>query len=164
METNKGKPDMSGLVEWWEWLDDRSNRGARADLRHAKTVEEIFFCPAYHRLVERFPGASDGKKADLAVVAGVLAHVKENRTGAFAVQMATPKEGRQGNPVVSGLRFRRLLQAEKTVDLFQPLIRKVRLLGGVVDVADLALSILYWNDRTRRRWATEYYQHAQEAE
>lgn len=57
-------------------------------------------------------------------------------------------------------RFRRLLQKQTAEELQPDLMRAVRLIGDVADVRDLAASILRWNDATRRRWAFEYFQHA----
>jgi CRISPR system Cascade subunit CasB len=95
-----------------------------------------------------------------AVIAGVLAHVKENDPSApFAVQMARAPEG-TGNARVSGLRFRRLLQVPDSAGLFEPGIRTVALLGGRANIDDLGRSILWWNEKTKKTWAFQYYANA----
>jgi CRISPR system Cascade subunit CasB len=73
--------------------------------------------------------------------------------------MAMPKSG-STNARVSGLRFRRLLKVQNNSDLFEPLIRVVRMLDGNVNISSLANSIYWWNDFTRKDWAFAYYDKA----
>ena len=106
----------------------------------------------------------------LAIVAGVLSHVKENKTEdrernllrSFAVQMASPPpKGSPGKKAcVSGMRFRQLLKVEDADKLYATMIRLVRLLGGSVDIVSLANGIYWWNERTKKEWAYAYYEHA----
>ena len=104
----------------------------------------------------------------LALVAGVLSHVKEYRVGetekniqrSFAAQMAgnSSRGGEGTKAVVSGLRFRRLIQIDDDEKLFQEMIRVVRLLGEEVDIVSLAHGIYWWNERTKKEWAFAYYE------
>jgi CRISPR system Cascade subunit CasB len=73
----------------------------------------------------------------------------------LAEQMATGKT--DGSARVSGLRFRRLLKVKEADGLFSALGRVVALLGGAVNLQSLANSVYFWNDRTRKQWAFEYY-------
>jgi len=152
--------DSSGLLlAWWESLD--RDRGARADLRRAASPSEVAFCPSFHRLLAQLRGKGYplGREAAaaLATVAGVVAHVKSNDGGVtIARQMATPKSA-GGGARLSGLRFRRLLAVSGRDELFPLMIRVVRLLGGTVDLISLANAAFWWNVKTKKDWAYDYY-------
>ncbi len=149
-------PARDALLAWWRALQDTP--GERAELQRCKTVTDIFFAPAFHRL--RFALSKHARSNDerLAVVAAVLAHVKIPAHGTFASQLAAPKSG-GSSAAVSGLRFRRLIQVgqDEHDKLLRDMIRMVRFLGDVANVADLANGLYWWNDKTRRQWATDYY-------
>lgn len=147
-------PETQALIAWWQSLSD--NRGDRAELRRCSTLAEVAFTPAYHKLrlsVGKFGQVhADG----LALVAGLAARVKSNVTAdTLAEQMATGKS--DGSARVSGLRFRRLLKIKDREELFTAMGRVVALLGGSVNLHSFANSLYYWNDRTRKQWAFEYY-------
>lgn len=143
------------LYEWWSELE--KNRGDRAALRHCHDVSEIAFTSSFHRLRKDLLGEFNVNQEALAVVAGVLSHVKNNDIGSdFAIQMATPSSG-SSNARVSGLRFRRLLTIEERRELFASMIRTVRLLDGTANIFDLANSIYWWNEFTKKQWAYDYY-------
>lgn len=147
-------PETLALANWWQSLDN--NRGDRAELRRCSTLVEVAFTPAYHRL--RLAVVKFGLvNADaLAVVAGLAARVKRNIAGnTMAEQMATGKV--DGSARVSGLRFRRLLKVKEREELFTAMGRVIALLGDAVNLQSLANSIYFWNDRTRKQWAFEYY-------
>jgi CRISPR system Cascade subunit CasB len=74
----------------------------------------------------------------------------------IAQQMATAKSPGAGARV-SGLRFRRLLAVSDREVLYTLLIRVVRLLDGRVNLASLANAAFWWNERTKRDWAYDYY-------
>ncbi len=147
-------PEMQALAAWWQALND--NRGDRAELRRCATLAEVAFTPAYHRLrraVGRFGAPNDD---GLALVVGLSARVKNDIVdSSFAEQMATGKA--DGSAKVSGLRFRRLLKAKEPDELFTAMGRVVALLGSSVNLQSLAKSVYFWNGRTRKQWAFEYY-------
>jgi len=147
-------PETQALFVWWQSLND--NRGDRAELRRCSTLAEVAFTPAYHKLrlaVGKFGSVNaDG----LALVAGLAARMKSDVRGdALAEQMATGKS--DGSARVSGLRFRRLLKIKERDDLFTAMGRVVALLGGTANLQSLANSVYFWNDRTRKQWAFDYY-------
>jgi len=143
--------DFNSVLKWWDTLE--KERGERAELRRAHNITEVAFSPAYHRLYKELPQAD---KEKLACVAGICAHVKENSEAFFAKQMA------EGNK--SDLRFRRLLAIENREELYHAMIRIVRLLGGTVNVCDLAKTIYWWNENTKKRLAYDYYANAKNTE
>ncbi|HDR47205.1 MAG TPA: type I-E CRISPR-associated protein Cse2/CasB [Geoalkalibacter subterraneus] len=147
-------PEMQVITAWWQDLDD--NRGDRAELRRCSTLAEVVFTPAYHRLRLALLKFGPVKADSLALVAGLAARVKNNVPGnTLAEQMATGKA--DGSARVSGLRFRRLLKVKGQEELFPAMTRVLALLGGAVNLQSLAGSAYYWNDKTRKKWAFEYY-------
>lgn len=147
-------PEMQAITAWWQDLDKK--RGDRAELRRCSTLAEVAFTPAYHRLRRAVAKFGPVNADALALVAGLAARVKNNLPGnTLAEQMATGKA--DGSARVSGLRFRRLLKVKESEELFTAMTRVVALLGGTVNLQSLAGSTYYWNDRTRKQWAFEYY-------
>lgn len=147
------------LAGWWEGLQQDS--GGRARLRRCKSPEEVMLEPAFHRLLNRMRPlleSETGFQSDvaylrLAAVAGLLSHVTETSSKSLADQMAEPKGGR---PLLSSLRFRRLLK-EPFEDLYPAMIRVIRQLSKTASLSDLADSVYYWGDKVRKRWALAYF-------
>lgn len=143
------------FFEWWKNLDE--NRGKRSELRHCHNIEEVAFTPSFHSLRKELKEFRINQEA-LAAIAGVLSHVKSSdMNSSLPAQMSTPKPGSQ-KAVVSDLRFRRLLTIQDWNELFTTMIRIVRLLDGRVNIFDLAKSIYWWNERTKKQWAYDYYE------
>lgn len=147
-------PVMQAIMAWWQSLND--NRGDRAELRRCSTLTEVAFTPAFHRLRLALMKCGGVNADALALVAGLAARVKNDIPGStLAEQMATGKS--DGSARVSGLRFRRLLKVKGREELYSAMIRILAMLGGGVNLQSLAESVYYWNDRTRKKWAFEYY-------
>ena len=157
-----GDDSAAILRAWWEGLE--RDRGERALLRRASTPTELVFSPAYHRLLSLLQqrGYMVNREA-LAAVAGLASHVKGDAgtDKRLAQQMASPKPGGSGAKV-SGLRFRRLLAVIQRDELYPFLIRVIRLLGGKVNLLALANAVYWWNEKTRKQWAYDYYATAPE--
>lgn len=160
-ELREGQPAAIALDSvvrrWWAMLDER--RGDRAELRRARTPSAVAFLPAYHGFIRelRWAGIHLNRES-AAVITGVIAHVQRDETArSFARQLATEHNGKAR---VSGLRFRRLLAIDDLAELQTSLVRVVRLLDRTASVGDLADSIRWWNDRTKKRWASDYYETA----
>jgi len=154
-QTDETEKARKVLHEWWENLKEYE-KGDRAELRRCGDMTEIVLVPAYHDLFNRLrrfnpiPG-------QLAPIAGLSAHVKNLLADKnFATQMASPK-ATGGEPLLSNLRFRRLLACSERPELFQSLRRVIQLLDGNVNLYDLADSVYYWGDNVRQRWACDYY-------
>jgi CRISPR system Cascade subunit CasB len=79
-------------LDWWrETISDPEkdrtkgkprDRGAKAQLRRCGDPTEVFFCPAFHKLLYALHAGGRHHRETAAVIAGVLAHVKENAGGA----------------------------------------------------------------------------------
>jgi CRISPR system Cascade subunit CasB len=151
---DKDSPEMRAFTAWWQALDD--NRGDRSELRRCSTVVDVAFTPAYHRLrlsVLKFGAPYDD---GLALLAGLSVRVKNDLPEqSFSEQMATGKS--DGSARVSGLRFRRLLKVSEPDALLIAMGRVIALLGSSANLQSLAKSVYFWNDRTRKQWALEYY-------
>lgn len=146
------KPLGEALQKWWEDLQERN--GDRAELRRAETVSDVILLPAFQRACLRlkpFFQYEENWESRLAAVLGLLAHVRHiNPEQSLAIQMA-------GNPpVVSELRFRRLIQRDRA-DLYVSMIRVLRMLGNKANLHDLAKSVYFWNDKVKRDWAFDYF-------
>jgi len=135
------------LATWWQELAQRP--GERAELRRAGSIAEVVMTPAFQRLCSRFSGHFGdevGWEDRFAAIVGLLAHVRTGSEKPLAEQMA-------GNPpAVSELRFRRLLQRNRS-DLYVAMIRIVRMLKYKANIFDLAQSVYYWGDSVKKEWA-----------
>ena len=152
-----GSDECTAFVGWWSALSQ--DRGGRANLRRCSSVDEamqersvVYLC------LKLGVGGADYIRDRVGMMA-LLAARATHRPGSHpAAAFAKPKSGSVGGgPVVSELRFRRLLGAEDR-DEFLPLLRRaITLAGGEVDLESLAQSIWFWIERTRREWADQYY-------
>lgn len=140
------------------WADMQQNRGERAELSRAKSVDDIILLPAFQRACQRFKPFFEGEdnwESRLAAILGLLAHVRKPSGQEIALEMAGgPKPKDQ--PIVSELRFRRLLQKDRQ-ELFVAMIRILRMLDNQANLHDLANSVYYWGNRTKRDWAFTYF-------
>lgn len=161
---------------WWTSLQDRRadgapnrsrDRAAIARLRRASTPGDAFDEPSVfdlyrslgfgvrqNEVVRRLPR--------VAVLAAVLAQVKpsDGREGGKQrlATMLGVKAG-EDRPVMSPLRFKRLLVADAEQEILTQFRRAVALVGARnIDIGDLAESLLEWGkDPRRMRWAFDYY-------
>ncbi|MBN8441945.1 MAG: type I-E CRISPR-associated protein Cse2/CasB [Thauera sp.] len=147
------------LLDWWQQLDD--DRASRATLRRAPTVTAVTLSAPYQRLFRRLRAI--GWNADdvawrndrLAAIVGLLAHVSEDRQGELAKAMSHKTTG-EDRPMVSELRFTRLLESPDGDSLFVGLRRVLPLMSNSVDVVALANDILHWGDKVKKGWAYSY--------
>lgn len=158
-ESSRSDPERVGpkaiVLTWWASLKER--RGDRAELRRADHINGVIMLPAFQRLWLNLQGTAWSRAESVALIAAVLSQVKEHDPRhVVAEQLATPRPG-SDKAIFSGLRFRRLLQRVEPEELLAPMTRSVRMLGNQVNVTDLAESLYWWNDQTRRRWAFAYY-------
>lgn len=151
---SKSDAHQAVLTEWWSEL----SKGDRAKLKRCSSLEEIALLGAYHRLRFDLLTLAIIDPVRLALVAGLASHVKEpNQTLRIAQQMALKKVG--GDlPVISELRFRRLLAIDELPELYRTMIRIIRILGGEVNLISLADSAYYWNIRTKIELASDYFE------
>src|SRR5438067_2018477 len=119
------------LLEWWAALE--ADKGERAELKRAENPLRVAFSPAYHDLLRRLQEAGYrlgvGDRERLAVLAGLVAHVKQHTDNgrSLAAQMGSPKLG-SDKATVSELRFRRILAIDDLDELYTQLRRALSLL------------------------------------
>ncbi len=176
--------EQKALQRWHHWLDD--NRGDRARLRRAERPEDILLSDAFFHFLEQMP--EDWRERmpifTSGAVAGLLAHVKEDRQtlskgyqpkdkekprniASFAEQLATPAKSKK--PPMSELRFQQLQKSWTTDDFYRHVLRAIRLLDGKINMPSLANDIIQWHqefdnqinrkpsNRLAVRWATDYF-------
>jgi len=160
-----GSPLGKALAEWW--LKLKNDTASRAELRRCDSVAKVVMTPAFQHLCQQLKPyfANDDNWQDrLAAIAGLASHLKHDHVGSvldsgekrvekLVEQMAQAAGDR---PVVSELRFRRLLLRERN-DLYAPMIRILRMLRGNANLYGLAESIFYWGDNIKKRWAYAYF-------
>ncbi len=156
---------------WWAELqgvnrDDGLHRGgnpaALARLRRASTplaaIEEPSVFDLYRRLGF---GRSDINRwlSRVGVLAAVLAHIRTDASIADGGHRRRFAETLGGDPpLMSPLRFKRLLAATSDQDLLIVFRRAVALAGAKnINVEDVAASLLDWSERRRMGWAFDYY-------
>ncbi|MBB4210855.1 CRISPR-associated Cse2 family protein [Rhodothalassium salexigens DSM 2132] len=161
---NDRKPDPGIVARDW-WRDLQTDRAAMANLRRCHDPTEALFLPATLRLWRALP-LSRHQLERAGTLAVTLAHVRKdahedapNRSIAQAIGPGSLDTKHQHEPRLSQARFRRLLltDGQDEAALMTAMVRLVRMLRGTVNVPDLAVSIVWWTDRTRQRWAFDYF-------
>jgi CRISPR system Cascade subunit CasB len=153
---------------WWRELQPNDahpdpaqrsgNRAALARLRRCARVEEAASEPEALDLARRVgvTHAQHGRLEDALLAAIILAQVREDdRSASVARQLGPP--GPNQPPLMSRLRFSRLLTADSIEDRLIAFRRVVALLGGRAHVPNLATALLDWSERTRIIWAFDYH-------
>lgn len=158
------------LLSWWTYLED--NRADRAILKRAPSLTAVALSAPYQKLYrellavgwpEREAAETSQRNNRLAAVVGLLANVRgeqdgtKQRNGELKPAKAMSRKDKDSDrPVVSELRFRRLLESPDLESLFSGLRRVLPMVGSHINVADLAEDILHWGDSVKKRWAYQY--------
>lgn len=188
------KPNLNNaqhdwVRKWWRALQPREagsealpaalvgmGRGERARLRRCATADELLSEPSALLLAdgliadgERWPLSKKAVTYErLALVAGVLAKVKEDVRDQRSLAWRLGNGSGGERAAMSELRFKRLQRTEDIDDLFLQWRRAVQLADGRADVAQLADDLLTWllelgqstsrgSDSVKFRWAYDYY-------
>ena len=134
----------------------RGNPAALARLRRATTPQEALMVEAAHILAGMLKRDEQDWMA-LGTLAATLAHVRADEPDRKTAAIFGHQDATDTPRLVSELRFRRLLQAERGGEQMAALRRALAITGGRANIADLADSLLWWTERTRVRWLFEYY-------
>jgi CRISPR type I-E-associated protein CasB/Cse2 len=168
------KPEVI-VANWWKDLNDARkprhlrNRpgspfdsGDSAELRRCKTLDEIVLnSQAFHTLRKRLVGTvwEHAEILRLAVVAGVLSHVRLDAKVSLPQALGNKTKSDQASKEAVRLRFQRLIQHRTHDDVFRPMVRMLDYLEKEgVSVLSLAKELYCWNDETRKRWAIKFYE------
>lgn len=159
--------------DWWRKLQPLvtesggklpGDRATLARLRRAANLYDAAAEPETIRLFRLLGFSNPDRLGRVAVVAAVLAHVREqpkNRER-LARALGPPRGGKPEDAVYSTLRLRRLLATRGDDDLLIAFRRAVAILKDTANVGDLATLILDWDDDergdiTRTRFAFDYH-------
>lgn len=160
--------------QWWKALQpdpDKGNSGNRAALAKLRRVHSWVEAAAISETMTLFRALNKSRDSDLprvAVLAAVLAHVRDEpapdkNTGRRpSIARAIGKSDSESTAVLSELRLARLLGAKGDDDILIAFRRLVALMGKTANVADLAAHILEWDagergDRRRVNFAFNYW-------
>lgn len=159
---------------WWQGLRPDPERGrpgdraALAKLRRCSRAVDVLFEPAAQALVRRCGARRDDELARVALVAGVLAHVRADRPGLPVARRIGPVDATDGaTALCKPVRFRQLLDVAEYDDCLRAFRRLVALSGVEMNVRDLARGVFLWPrpegrdsaaaDRVRVQWVYEYW-------
>jgi len=151
---------MSALLEQLRRI--KENRGLMADLRCGLVDEKRHRAwPALNRIRV---GVDDAVKMQIAAL--YATHPEEATSGNLGTTCKTIEIKRDGGAkgeeklTATERRFQHLLAAEAGEELFARVSRMVLMAksqGVPVNYEQLLVDLSYWNERTRREWAREFW-------
>lgn len=151
------------VFDWWRAMQPDEGTGAPGDraaaarLRRCATVAEAMQLPETMALLRRLGGGAR-RLPEAALLAAVLAGVRRDAPGAGVARALGPDDPeRPETAAMSPLRFRRLMEAEAPDDRLTQFRRMAALLGGTLDVRDLASAVLRWTEPRRIAWTYAYW-------
>lgn len=148
-----------------------ASTAARAELRRLDCLADVMVSPHYQRLyqwlvqrkviapignAQQLPSYQVQQLKQLALLVGLLALIRKNASGKNGELMSAG----DGQPVVSELRFRRLLASTDLDDLYGQLRRIIPLMNHQLNVRDLIAEIGQWDSEvmpTPQTWAYAYH-------
>ena len=174
-EYKEGSRFYDDLRRWHKKLEDQ--RDLRASLRQSSSLVDVYMSVGFRDLLKtvKYMDARNSESVfqSLAVIAGLASYVKNNdESQSFASQMGRAKQGQR--PIMSELRFRRLMSIETPEALYRELRRAIKLADGSINLNSLANDVLQWfkEQNFKRlgrvpatgvkstlpvRWSIEYY-------
>jgi CRISPR system Cascade subunit CasB len=153
------------LLRWFELLQSPSVSGSlkadRAVLRRAHDLQAVVESSAYQRLYKKMAVAHEGdtwrpfQQDRIALLAALLVHVPSANEASLPKVMG--QLGGGDKPIVSELRFRRILESPDMDSLFHGLRRVLPIIKAPANVHALIDDVFGWGDSVKRRWAYAYY-------
>lgn len=173
--------EMQVLGRWRKYLEIESNRGERAALKRAGSINAVMCQPFYFRLLMQLNALEERtyKPEAVAVIVAVTPFLKRqpSEEDGVAEPRALPslptqlgKSGNGDRPVFSELRFQRLMSVREPEELMSQLRRALTQVEGAVDYKHLAEAVLQcfrqWkspdkypgSQQWQYRWSSDYYQ------
>ena len=159
MSTESSIPER--VLGWWADFKHggpREDAGAFARLRRSEDALDALIEPVAVDLVKRVGLRDEERICVVAELASLLAHVRENDSASVARSLRGPKFDQ---PVMTPIRFQRLLQAEAGAARLTAFRRAVAQLGGRANVKDLVRAYLdldhpKFGRSLRVRWLLAY--------
>lgn len=169
VESATATPDV--WLSWWTQYIDQNSRNTRnwdpavrARLRRCHTWSDAMSIAEAHELARRVgvsPTTSPQSVVHVFNTARVLAHVKVHRRETMMERAGAPPDGKRlsddSMPLVSAVRYRRLLAAEPGDDLTAMVVRVLAQLKGECNASRLAKDLMMWTERTRVAWSFQYF-------
>ncbi len=154
--------DISAAIlrKWWEGL--QAHPKERDRIRGCGDASSAILSAECQHLVHLLKEAGYDLDAvhsyAVAAVAFAVAQVtSDTGSGAsFAYQMAKPMPGGR-KARVSGPRLDSLVGQQQRETACLLLIPVIELLGGAVNLTDMAYGLYIWDTAARKRWADDYY-------
>jgi CRISPR system Cascade subunit CasB len=146
-------------ARWWRDLQPNSarkyqgDRAALARLRRTPTPLAAAEEPATINLARRLH-ATEQTLSRAALCAAVLACVRDDDPWPAARRLGL---GDGGRPLISPLRFQRLIQAESDEERLVQFRRAIALADHKLNVRDLAEALLDWSEKRRIAWIFRYH-------
>lgn len=148
--------EQSQLIwNWWKALQPsadgrfRGDRATLAKLKRAVSIMEAASEPATAELFQKLGFHRLSAPTDLprvALVAAVLAHVRDDSKVKLARAIGTPRAGEGTTALVSPLRLKRLIAGREPDELLIAFRRAIAILGHTANVKDVARQLLLWTD------------------
>ena len=91
-----------------------------------------------------------------AALAMVLAHVSDDDSRPL-MRACGRRDWHSEDALLSEARFLRIMSVRDLDELMSELVRLLGLTDGAANIEDIVTAIQWWNDRTRSRWAQQYY-------
>lgn len=145
------------VLRWWKAnlrpdTDTGAVRGFRARLRRADTALEMLAEQRVIALHETLGEYAPRDPLVLAALAQLVASVEGNKPQRIARIFGGGEE-----PVLSNLRFQRLIRIDKRPELAVALRSALPLIDNACNVASLVEDFLFWSERVRIRWCFDYF-------
>jgi len=164
MSDVKKKTIESAVLGWWSSRIDADTglaRKTRAQLRRASRLSEVLVIEATHDLFARLRSVNENldlsserlphRLALIAtVVAGMDTHGKDSLPSRFG-------QSNGDRPVLSPLRFQRILSATDDWVLASRLRRASLQVKRNANIAQLGRDLFYWGESVQNRWCFEYF-------
>ena len=155
----------AAAAAWWRDLQPdpgRNRPGDRATLarlRRCATVAEAMQDQATIALFRRCGGAGPADLPDAGLAAAVLAHVRDDDPAEprIARRIGPDNTDKPETALLKPLRFRRLMEARTPDERLTAFRRLIALANGKLNVADLVVALLRWNEERQRRWIYDYW-------
>jgi CRISPR system Cascade subunit CasB len=148
--------DTGKILAWWTSLQPTGadDRATLAKLRRAGTVSQLCLLAETIDFCRRV-GAPRAEFGTYAMLAGILATIRTNEPRKkFAAQLGSPPD----RPIMSPLRYQRLIQAGSPDEQLTSFRRAILLNERSGNVHDIAQSLLDWTEARRQSWLYDYYQ------
>jgi CRISPR system Cascade subunit CasB len=162
--------DRQAAAGWWRELQPDPTTGHSGDratlarLRRCATPAELMLEPATIVLFRRCKADAAYDLPPVALVAGVLAHVRaDDRAQSVARRVGPEAPEKPETALLKPLRFRWLMEARSADERLIVFRRLVALADRTLNVRDLAEALLDWreerpwSEERQRRWVFDYW-------